>query len=90
MLTFRFSILDIELNNNFILFKISTYGIGGHLTPHYDTYRQPGEGKIEKGEEWMGTIMGYLTTIENGQGGETVFPRYSLMIIMSKFNNYLC
>ena len=49
--------------------------MGGSLNPHYDTYRLPGEveGEVE-GEEWRGTVMGYLTTVE--QGGHTVFPRY--------------
>lgn len=27
--------------------QISTYGLGGYITPHYDTYTQPGEGKIQ-------------------------------------------
>ena len=60
--------------------QIATYGIGGFLSPHYDTYRQPGEEQQEEEqeekeqqEEWSGTVMGYLSTVE--EGGHTVFPR---------------
>ena len=50
--------------------------MGGSLNPHYDTYRLPGEVEEEvEGEEWRGTVMGYLTTVE--KGGHTVFPRYA-------------
>ena len=30
--------------------QISTYGLGGFISPHYDTYTRPGEGKIQVGE----------------------------------------
>ena len=81
--------------------QVSTYGLGGYITPHYDTYTQPGEARVEvssewddeasvlitlvvvdnifiinyfqSGEDWAGTVMGYLTTPH--QGGHTVFPR---------------
>ena len=84
--------------------QISTYGLGGYITPHYDTYTQPGEDRVQvrgssglnmysvlitlvvfdnifiinylqSGEDWAGTVMGYLTTLGPHQGGHTVFPR---------------
>lgn len=79
--------------------QISTYGLGGYISPHYDTYTQPGEARVQvwdeamysvlitlvvfdnifiinyfqSGEDWAGTVMGYLTTPH--QGGHTVFPK---------------
>ena len=32
----------------------------------------------EASEEWVGTVMGYLTSVE--LGGHTVFPRYVTVI----------
>ena len=37
----------------------------------FANYRQPGEGSVGVGEDWQGTIMGYLTNVKRG---ETVFP----------------
>jgi len=58
--------------------QVATYGVGGWLAPHFDTYRLPGEEKQGEDEEWVGTVMGYLTSVE--QGGHTVFPRLDLKV----------
>lgn len=58
--------------------QISTYGLGGYISPHYDTYTQPGEARVQSGEDWAGTVMGYLTTPH--QGGHTVFPNLGLSV----------
>ena len=29
--------------------QVSTYGLGGYITPHYDTYTQPGEARLQVG-----------------------------------------
>ena len=51
-------------------FQVSTYGVGGRMTPHYDTYRQPGEkrGGGDDGEEedWATSIIGYITNVQVG------------------------
>ena len=37
----------------------------------------------------MGTIMGYLTTIDRGQGGETLFPRFVIVNIEAMKNGLI-
>jgi hypothetical protein len=60
--------------------QLSTYGPGGWLSPHYDTYRRPGEPAEgeERGEKWAGTVLGFLTPV--AAGGHTVFPRLGLRV----------
>ncbi|XP_023344401.1 prolyl 4-hydroxylase subunit alpha-1 isoform X2 [Eurytemora carolleeae] len=75
----KFNIITPEQRNKANL-QIGTYGIGGYLTPHFDTFRQPGD-QIDTDagfEEWRETVMGFLSTVPHG--GKTVFPRLGLQI----------